>query len=183
MKFQLLSATVLVSLGGAHAFISAPKTDISRPSSSALSARKNSNNWAGPVAATAMGWALASQIAFAGMLPADQQQQQLTFSSSNLVAAEKLDFSLPSYDNTMGSSTGGFGDGTEARLGQSDSMTAPGKNEKAKEAEAMRRAEDARLLRKEEKRLAQKQLYIDQSQAADAKKKADKERVASFFGP
>lgn len=179
MKIGLWT-TVLLSLSAADAF-TAPHEQ-PRQKSSALAAQKN--DWMGPVAATAMGWALASQIAVAGMIPdttITNQQQPLLSPSSSLIAVEQLDFSLPSYDS-IGKSTGGFGEGTEARLGLSDSMVDPGSNEKAKQAEAMKKAEEARRARKKEAMQARVQRNEEQIRQAEMKKKADQQKLAELFG-
>jgi len=129
-----------------------------------------------------MGWAVASQIAGAALLPAafDNSPQSFDFPTTTL-AVEKLDFSLPSYD-AVSKSTGGFGDGTEARLGMTDSMIDPGSNEKAKQAEAMKKAEEARLARKEADKKAKQQRAEDQIREAELKKQRDAKRVAELFG-
>lgn len=183
MKISCLaSAITLASLGaGAHAFTSLSNPTTSRPAmTTALSAQNNRNNWMGPAVTTAMGWALASQMAVA----APQQQQQQVFLDSSpqvVLAVENLDFALPSYDG-ISANTGGFGQGTEARLGQTDSRMVPGANEKAKQAEAMERAEQARLARKEADKQARIQRDEDQAREAAAKKKRDAEKVKALFG-
>jgi hypothetical protein len=135
-------------------------------------------DWMVPVAAVALGFTLATQAAVAspmmGQLPLTATTT--TYDSTLLVSVERLDLSLPSYD-TIGTNQGGFGVGSEARLGQD-----PDRFEKSKELEAMRKAEEARLARK----AADKQAKIERDEEiirrAEAKKKADQQRVAELFG-
>jgi len=195
MKIHLLT-TALLSVGGAQAFCpcSQPQSTLGF-SSCALSAAGNNNNnnnnneyensrnmnWMGSFATAVAGLALSSQVAVAGMLPADMQHQSaMADVPSQLVAVENLDFSLPSYDK-IGANTGGFGQGTEARLGLTDSMTNHGQNEKAKQEEAMRKAEAARLERKEAEKKARIQRNEDIAREAEDKRKRDAEKVAQLF--
>ena len=169
MKIQAVSAALLCFTVDAFTIPQAPKhTPVS-----ALHGQKNA--WLGPAATAALGLTLASQAAFATVIP---PQEDMT-ASSIVVAVEKLDFSLPSYD-AIGANTGGFGLGSEAYLGAS-AGEAPGTNEKEKQAEAMRKAEAARLERKAAEKAAKLQRNEDQLRAAEAKKKADAQRVADFF--
>ncbi|CAB9524571.1 expressed unknown protein (Partial), partial [Seminavis robusta] len=85
-------------------------------------------------------------------------------------------FSLPSYDAAR-SNEGGFGVGSEARLGQN-----PADFEKSKQDEAMRKAEEARLARKEALKQERIQRNEDQIRAAEAKKQRDAQKLADFFG-
>ena len=181
MKVASLAAITLASLGaGAHAFTSPSNADIRRPAMTTALSAQNNNKWMGPAVTTALGWALASQMAVAA--PQQQTPQVLLDSSPQVVlAVESLDFALPSYDG-INANTGGFGQGTEARLGQTDSRFVPGANEKAKQAEAMEKAEQARLARKEADKQAKIQRNEDQAREAAAKKKRDAEKVKALFG-
>jgi hypothetical protein len=183
MKIQILAAaSALLALGGAEAFCP-PKAGAVKMTKTSLQARNKNNDWVGSATVAAMGWALASQIAVAGMLPtpADQEQQAAMVSSSSFVAVEKLDFSLPSYESSVSGSVG-FGEGAEARLGLTDSMTDPGSNEKAKQEEAMKKAEEARLARKQEQKRLQRERE-EEMRRRDEEKKADADRrIKELFG-
>lgn len=200
MRIQSLAALLLI-VGGAHSF-SSPQVVQTRSSSSSsatsLQAQRNDNNgndWMGPVAVTAMGWALASQVAVAGMLnPMDTTQQQqlqpfiqqqptttyVSTSTLNVAAEVQLDFSLPSYDS-IGKSQGGFGVGTEARIGQTDSLMDPGSNEKAKQQEAMKKAEEARLAQKKQKQQAMRDREEEELRRQEEKKAEGKKRMEALF--
>ena len=176
MKMKIQAFYTALLFVGSEAFAPVAPQSSRQATPTALEGQKNA--WMGPaaVASAALGWTLASQAAFADVVPQAQEMQ----TSSFVVAVEKLDFSLPSYEG-IGSNVGGFGQGTEARLTGTSSMTDPGSNEKAKQAEAMRKAEEARLARKAAEKEAKLQRNEDQIRAAEAKKKADAERVAAFF--
>jgi hypothetical protein len=88
-----------------------------------------------------------------------------------------LDFSLPKYDTKMG----GFGDGKEAILNGSDDMTDPGANEKAKQLEAMRKAEEARLQAKAAKKAQQKALEEESKRRAELKRAENAERLKTIW--
>ena len=169
MKIQYL--TTALAFASADAFL-APTQPQALQASSTLQGQKN--DWVGPAAATLLGWTLASQAAFASVPTETQQFPSLT------VSVEKLDFSLPSYEG-IGANEGGFGVGSEARLTGTSSMTDPGANEKAKQEEAMRKAEQARLERKAAEKKAKIARTEDQIRLADEKKKQDAQKVAAFF--
>lgn len=93
--------------------------------------------------------------------------------------ATSLDFSLPKYDANMQ----GFGDGTEAILntrGRAD-RTDPGANEKEKQAESMRKAEEARQAAKEKKKAEMKALEEETKRRALEKKARDAERLKNIW--
>ena len=176
MKIQFAAA--LTTLLGVQGFSTPQNLGTSSSSQSATKLQAHKNKWMGPAAATAMGWALASQIAVASTLQEDQQPSWT--SASSLLAVEKLDFALPSYD-AIGKSTGGFGEGTEARLGISDSMFDPGANEKAKQAEAMKRAEEARLAKKQEEKKRREMQYEADLKKAELKRQENERRLKEIF--
>jgi hypothetical protein len=172
-----LATVALLSLGaiGMDAF-TAPTLHNHRFGVPPLAAKIN--DWMVPVAAVALGFTLATQAAVAAPMVDRLPWTAMTTTcdSTLLVSVEKLDLSLPSYDS-IGTNQGGFGVGSEARLGQN-----PDNFEKSKELEAMRKAEEARLARK----AAEKQAKIERDEEimrrAEAKKKADQQRVAELFG-
>ena len=90
-----------------------------------------------------------------------------------------LDFSLPQYDAKMQ----GFGDGKEAILNYRgrDDRTDPGANEKEKQADSMRKAEEARLAAKAQKRAAQKAAEEESKRRALEKKARDAERLQNIW--
>lgn len=139
---------------------------------------EKSENWWTPAATALVGWTLATQIAGASVIPAnsDSVSPTATFQQAaptTLVAAETIDFSLPSsYNPNMG----GFGDGSEARL-----QEAKGGDEGDKQKEAMRKAEENRQQRLAEKK-AEAKLREEEGRArAQAKKEAQKDRFKEIF--
>ena len=92
--------------------------------------------------------------------------------STTLLAAETIDFSLPSYNASMQ----GFGEGTEARLSE-----AKGGAEADKQKEAMRKAEAARQARLIEKKEALKAREEEGATRDKAKKEAQKDRFKIGF--
>lgn len=94
-------------------------------------------------------------------------------------AETALDFSLPTYDTNMA----GFGDGKEAILNTKGSAdrTDPGANEREKQEDAMRKAEEARLAQKA-KKLAERKAREDEDRRRAAEKKArDAERLKNIW--
>lgn len=179
MKIQFLATVAgLCSIGSALAF-SIPSV-ASTPRRMALHGQRN--DWISPVTTAALGWALASQLAGATVFDhkAISAVENNLASSSSLVAVENLDYKLPSYE-AMGKATGGFGEGTEARLGISDSMVDPGANEKAKQGEAMRRAEETRLAQKEAKKKLREQQYEAELKKQELKKAESAKRFKEIF--
>lgn len=161
MKIKVLFTALLFV--GSEAFVG-PQ---SARQTTALEGQKNS--WMGPAAAAtaALGWTLASQAAFAANVVPQSEIPSLT------VAVEKLDFSLPSYEG-IGANTGGFGVGSEAFLNPSNS------DEKGKQEEAMRKAEEARVARKAANKQAKIQRNEDIIREAEQKKARDAQKLKSF---
>jgi hypothetical protein len=184
MKMPLATVAFLSLRAMSTAAFTSPTLYHHRRDVPPLSAQQN-NDWMVPVAAVALGFTLASQAAVASPMMMDSlpwtattttTTTTTTYESTLLVSAEKLDFSLPSYDS-IGTNQGGFGLGSEARLGQD-----PGNFEKSKERDAMLKAEEARLARKEAEKQAKIVRNEEMIRAAEAKKKADQQRVAELFG-
>ena len=96
------------------------------------------------------------------------------------LAEEKLDFSLPTYDSAMKES-GGFGTGTEAYLNKSGSLSDPGSGEADKQKEAMRKAEEARQRKLEEKKAERKALEEETKRRALEKKAENERRMKGIF--
>lgn len=95
------------------------------------------------------------------------------------MAETTLDFSLPSYDTNMQ----GFGDGKEAILntkGRED-RTDPGANEREKQLDAMRKAEDDRLAAKAKKKAELKALEEEANRRAAERKARDAERLKNIW--
>mmetsp|Transcript_31213 Transcript_31213/g.56552 ORF Transcript_31213/g.56552 Transcript_31213/m.56552 type:complete len:171 (-) Transcript_31213:174-686(-) len=130
------------------------------------------NEWLSPVAAAVIGWTLAAQVSGAGILPANEQMPSFQGESTTLLAAETIDFSLPSYSADMQ----GFGQGAEARLSE-----AKGGNEAEKQKEAMRKAEAARQARLLEKKAEAKAREEEALAREKAKKEAQKDRFKEIF--
>mmetsp|Transcript_46729 Transcript_46729/g.69109 ORF Transcript_46729/g.69109 Transcript_46729/m.69109 type:complete len:185 (+) Transcript_46729:83-637(+) len=175
-------AFILASAVSASAFSPQPQQ---RPFSTKTTLQAHNGNWWSPVAATAVGWTLASQIAVAGMLPAnniDRVHDSIASSPpSTLISAmesktepvyEKIDFSFPSYD----SKTYGFEQGAEARLSEGT-----GGVEADKQAEAMKKAEAARLARLEAKREEAKVREAELKLRAKEKKAESARRLKGNF--
>lgn len=163
----VVAASILVS--GASAF--SPSQHQARVSTT-LSARQN-EKWGAATAAAVVGWTLATQFVGAADLPPAMS------STSSIVAInekpadptyEKLDFSMPSY--TAGAKTAsGFGEGTSARLADTNSDT----TETDKQKVAMERAEAARQERLKQQKEETKAREAD-IKAREAVKKAERER-------
>jgi hypothetical protein len=132
------------------------------------------NKWLSPVAAAVIGWTLAAQVSGAGMLPANEQMPYMYFQGegTTLLAAETIDFSLPSYSADMQ----GFGQGAEARLSE-----AKGGDEAEKQKEAMRKAEAARQARLLKKKAEAKAREEEALAREKAKKEAQKDRFKEIF--
>jgi hypothetical protein len=162
----VVAASILVS--GASAFC--PPQHQARASTN-LSAQND--KWGAATAAAVVGWTLATQFVGAADLPPAMS------STSSIVAIlekpaeptyEKLDFSMPSY--TAGSKTAsGFGEGTVARLADTNSDT----TETDKQVVAMKKAEAARQERLKQQKEEAKAREAD-IKARDAVKKAERER-------
>ena len=95
------------------------------------------------------------------------------------MAETALDFSLPSYDTNMQ----GFGDGKEAILNTKGRVdrTDPGANEREKQAEAMRKAEEDRLAAKAKKKAELKALEEEANRRAAERKARDAERLKNIW--
>lgn len=95
------------------------------------------------------------------------------------VADTALDFSLPSYDTKMQ----GFGDGKEAILNTQGRLdrTDPGANEREKQLDAMRKAEEARLEAKAKKKAELKALEEEANRRAVERKARDAERLKNIW--
>jgi hypothetical protein len=93
------------------------------------------------------------------------------------MAETSLDFSLPKYDAGMS----GFGEGNEARLYDRREMTDPGGNEKEKQLESMRKAEDARKERIAKEKAVTKARDDEARQRAAEKKARDAERLKNIW--
>jgi len=96
-----------------------------------------------------------------------------------VMAETALDFSLPSYDTNMQ----GFGDGKEAILntkGRAD-RTDPGANEREKQVDSMRKAEEARLEAKAKKKAEMKALEEEANRRAAERKARDAERLKNIW--
>ena len=183
MRIQIVKIGVLLSCcEGSLAFSAHRYKEPSVRTSTSLTGQKN--GWIAPAVSAVVGWGLASQLALANMMPStlyEDQHQAIFASSSSLVAVESLDFSLPSYDS-IGKSTGGFGQGSEARIGLTDSLTVPGANERAKQEDAMKRAEEARQARKQAEKKAREQRSEEARIQAELKKKEEQRRIKELFG-
>eukprot|EP00529_Nitzschia_sp_RCC80_P036004 CAMPEP_0113454098 /NCGR_PEP_ID=MMETSP0014_2-20120614/7691_1 /TAXON_ID=2857 /ORGANISM="Nitzschia sp." /LENGTH=166 /DNA_ID=CAMNT_0000345499 /DNA_START=118 /DNA_END=618 /DNA_ORIENTATION=- /assembly_acc=CAM_ASM_000159 len=119
-------------------------------------------------------------VSTAGATPVPVVQQQQSFdvvSSSVMVSETSLDFSLPKYDTKMS----GFGDGKEAVLNGSNDMTDPGTNEKAKQMEAMKKAEEARLEAKAAKKAQMKALEEEAQRRSELKKAENADRLKNIW--
>ena len=99
--------------------------------------------------------------------------------TTSSTTSTSLDFSLPKYDTQMGS----FGSGAEAILNTKGSAdrTDPGANEKEKQLESMRKAEEARLAAKQKKAEKFKALAEESNRRAAEKKARDAERIKTLF--
>lgn len=174
MKIQSSVAFVLTVTAGVGAFCPTPQQAIRAPPLSSVTELKaiSKNTLLSPVAAVVAGWTLAVQVAGAGMLPANEQMPSFQGESTTLLATEKIDFSLPSYNANMQ----GFGDGTEARLSE-----AKGGDEGDKQKEAMRKAEAARQARLIEKKEALRAREEEAQAREKAKKEAQKDRFKEIF--
>lgn len=171
MKFQSSVILALVTSVSSVGAFCPPQNRASAPNRvTELQASKN--GWLSPVAAAVVGWTLVGQVASAGMLPTNEQLPSFQGESTTLLAAETIDFSLPSYNPSMQ----GFGDGTEARLSE-----AKGGDEGDKQKEAMRRAEAARQARLVEKKEAAKAREEKGRARAQAKKAAQADRFKEIF--
>lgn len=127
----------------------------------------------GPAAAAVAGWTLATQIAGASMPPANQHIPSFRGESTTLIAAETIDFSLPT---TYSTNMGGFGDGSEAKLTE-----AKGGDEGDKQKEAMRKAEAARQARLKEKKEAMKAREAEDLAREKARKARQADRFKEIF--
>ena len=117
-------------------------------------------------------------VSAAGAAPdVPQQSFDVVPSSSLMVSDTSLDFSLPKYDAKMS----GFGDGKEAVLNGSDDMTDPGANEKAKQMEAMKKAEEARLEAKAAKKAQMRALEEEAKRRSELKKAENAERLKNIW--
>jgi len=77
----------------------------------------------------------------------------------------------------------GFGDGTEARLNsQGRSLEDPGANEKEKQIEAMRKAEEARKERLAKEKAAKAAREEEDRRRAKEKKLRDQEKLKNIWG-
>ncbi len=131
----------------------------------------NNDFWL-PTASSVVGWALLSQAAFATPNMLDRHVQFPT----NTIAYEKLDFSMPSYDaSSTSSSKLGFGDGEEAYLDK-DRDT-----EVDLQAQAMKKAEEARKARVAEKKKALKMREEEQKRREEEKKAENARRLKGIF--
>lgn len=86
----------------------------------------------------------------------------------------KLDFSMPSYSES--GKAAGFGLGNQATLNSRNtatSLTDPGANEKEKQAAAVKKAEEARIVRMASEKAAKKEKEVEYQQR-EAEKKAEK---------
>lgn len=173
MKIHSSVAFVLtVASGVVGAFCPRQQAIRAPPLSSVTELKASKNEWLSPVAALVAGWTLAAQVAGAGMLPANEQMPSFQGESTTLLAAETIDFSLPSYSANMQ----GFGEGTEARLSE-----AKGGDEGDKQKEAMRKAEAARQARLIEKKEALRAREEEAQAREKAKKEAQKDRFKEIF--
>lgn len=162
MKYIPFVLTALVHSAGAFAPVQ-PSTKSS--ASSALEA-SNYKHWvAGAIAA--IGITLAQ--------PPDALAQQQFPTTVVAAELEKMDFSLPSYDNSL-QNTNGFGVGSESYLG--DQVD---KREGEKQVDAMRKAEEARLKRVAEKKAEAKAREEEIKQRALERKKRDADRLKGIF--
>ena len=186
MKIQSSVAVVLVALAVSASAFSPQKQAITKHS--VLQAKKD---WWSPVAAAAVGWTLASQIASASMpLTTELLPTQDTSIPTLLLSVkgakvsewfapetdktyEKIDFSMPSY----GSTSFGFGEGQEGKTSKEKGSG----TEAELQAEAMKKAEAARQARLKEKREELKRREAEDMARAEAKKTEAKERINSLF--
>ena len=76
---------------------------------------------------------------------------------------------------------GGFGDGTEARLYDKREMTDPGANEREKQMEAMRKAEEARKERVAKEKAIAKARDAEAKLRSEEKKARDTERLKNIW--
>ena len=172
---KIFSSIVLVtiaSVSSAGAFCPLSQNRVPNPITSLQASKEG--GWLGPAATAVVGWTLATQIASAGLPASNEHVPSFQGESTTMmIAAEKLDFSLPSsYSTNMG----GFGEGTEARLTE-----AKGGDEGEKQKEAMRKAEAARQARLKEKREAFKAREAEELARAKARKAAQADRVKEIF--
>jgi len=138
----------------------------------ATSLRAIKGGWLSPAAAAAVGWTLATQIAGASMPPANEQMPSFPGESTTLIAAETIDFSLPSYNPNMG----GFGEGTEAKLSE-----VKGGDERDKQKEAMLKAEAARQARLAQKKEDALVREAEGRARAEERKAAQADRFKEIF--
>ena len=96
---------------------------------------------------------------------------------AGIAAEASLDFSLPKYDTSMST----FGDGKEARLYDQREMTDPGANEREKQAESMRKAEEARKERVAKEKAEAKAREEEAARRAKEKKARDAERLKNIW--
>lgn len=167
MKTYTLALTASALVSGASAFCPPQH----QAASSSLAA--SNGKWGPAVAATVVGWTIAAQVAGAAVAP----QLPSSFASSSSIVSvkekaadptyEKLDFSMPSYNSA--SVSGGFGQGTEARLGAADNAEAD------KQKVAMQKAEAARQERLKQQKEETKAREAD-VKARELVKKAERER-------
>ena len=156
-----------------------------KASSSVRPLQGHANDWCAPVATAALGWTLVTQVAVADIdqnvdVPSTFASTTTSLVLSEAPAYEKLDFSMPSYNT---GSSGGFGQGTEARLGEPGptSLTDPGAGEKEKQEEAMKKAEQARQARLQEKKEAAKRREEEDRIRAQKKKLEREARMRGEF--
>ena len=127
----------------------------------------------------AIGWTLASQVALA----APKGASSLEFlNAPEPTSTMTLDFSLPKYDS--GKSSVGFGQGNIAMLNSRDSastMIDPGANEKEKQAAAMKKAEENRILRVATEKAAKKERELEYQQREAEKKLEKAERLKNIW--
>jgi hypothetical protein len=163
----VVAASILVS--GAAAFC--PPQQHQARASTDLSAQNE--KWGAATAAAVIGWTLATQFVGAADLP------PAVASTSSIVAVlekpaeptyEKLDFTMPSY-NAGSKIASGFGEGTEARLADTNSDA----TETDKQVVAMKKAEAARQERLKQQKEEAKAREAD-IKAREAVKKAERER-------
>eukprot|EP00525_Craspedostauros_australis_P005400 CAMPEP_0198120536 /NCGR_PEP_ID=MMETSP1442-20131203/29356_1 /TAXON_ID= /ORGANISM="Craspedostauros australis, Strain CCMP3328" /LENGTH=175 /DNA_ID=CAMNT_0043779197 /DNA_START=80 /DNA_END=607 /DNA_ORIENTATION=+ len=145
------------------------------PSSAATQLQASKQSFWAPVAGALVGLSLASQIAGAEMPPAPMP---------SIVVADNLslDFSMPSYNPTSKST--GFGDGTEAYLSTKTSdgrLTDPGSDERQKQMESMKKAEEARKVRLAAEKEKQKEREAEDKIRAAAKKAERERRLKGIF--
>lgn len=144
-----------------------------RPSVSKKTSLEASKNgfWL-PAASSIIGWTLLSQATFANP---NELGNQVQF-PSNTISYEKLDMSMPSYDSSISStSKTGFGDGEEAYIDK-DRDT-----EVDLQAQAMKKAEEARKARLAEKKKALKMREEEQKRREEEKKAENARRLKGIF--